>query len=329
MTKARLLVVVLGIAALSSGMVWWAAQPVGPGPAQTVEIPRGAATLQIGRMLAARRLVRSPLAFALYSRLMGLEGRLQAGEYRISPMEPMGRILRRLAAGDVVRYPVLLPEGITAREIAGRLEAAGLARAERFLALVRRPEQFWIPQMAGNRSGTLEGYLFPDTYLLPRGLSEEEIVRILVERFRSVTADLLARPLPLGLSPHEVVTVASLVEREARVPEERARIAGVIYNRLRRGMPLQIDASVLYALGTHKTTVRLADLEVDSPYNTYRRKGLPPGPIANPGREALQAAVAPEAHDFLYYVAGPDGRHIFSRTFSEHLQAIRSVQGRP
>lgn len=321
------MVLLLGLAvAGGGGAAWWGGRPVGTGPAQRVEIPGGASAGEIARILKRRGLVRSAVVFSLYSRVLGFHHRLRAGEYEISPRESVEQILRRMWMGDVVRHRLTLPEGVTAQEIARRIERAGLGRADRFLALVQQPGRFWIPQMRGNRSGSLEGYLFPDTYLLPRGLPEEEVVRILVARFEEVTRTLFARPLPLRLSPHEVVTVASMVEREARVPWERARIAGVIYNRLRAGMPLQIDASVLYALGTHRPVVRTQDLEVDSPYNTYRTKGLPPGPIANPGLAALRAAVEPEHHGYYYYVAQGDGTHLFSRTFAEHLQAIRRAR---
>jgi UPF0755 protein len=329
MTAAGRTLAGLALLAGVAGLAGWMTTPPGPGPAQVVEIPQGTGTAEIGRLLSARGLVRSGVAFTLYARALGLDGRLQAGEYRISPEEDIPKILRRLASGDVVRHPLVLPEGLTAAEVAARIEHLGLGRAARILLLVREPERFWIPQMRGNRSGSLEGYLFPDTYLLPKGLGEERIVRIFVDRFRQATGALLEGPLPLGLEPHEVVTVASLVEREAKRPEERGRIAGVIYNRLRAGMPLQIDATVLYALGAHRPVVRQADLLVDSPYNTYRRIGLPPGPIANPGLAALRAAVEPERHAFFYYVARPDGTHIFSRTLEEHLQAIRKVRGEP
>lgn len=319
-----LLLVVVG--AGGGWAAWWGSRPVGTGPVQRVQIPAGTSSEEIARILERRGLIRSAVVFSLYSRVLGLHGRLQAGEYDISPEEGTERILWRLRMGDVVRHRLVLPEGLTAQEVADRIERAGLGRADRFLALVRQPARFWIPQMQGNRAGSVEGYLFPDTYLLPRGLPEEVLVRILVARFEEVTRTLLSRPLPLGLTPHEVVTVASLVEREARVPEERARIAGVIYNRLRVGMPLQIDASVLYALGTHRPVVRTQDLQLDSPYNTYRTRGLPPGPIANPGLAALRAAVEPERHGYYYYVAQGDGTHRFSRTFEEHLEAIRQAR---
>lgn len=307
--------------------VGWALGPVGTGPAVQVTIPQGASTPQIAQTLRERGLIRDAWAFRMLARWQGLEARLQAGEYRFAPDEGARRILSRLAAGDVVRYPVTIPEGYTVAQIGEALARAGLADRERFLRFAHEADRFWIPQMRGNATGSLEGYLFPDTYLLPRGLPEERIVQMMVNRFREAAGALLAGPLPLGLTAHEVVTVASLVEREARLAPERARIAGVIYNRLQRGMRLEVDATVLYALGRHKDVVLYRDLEVDSPYNTYRFAGLPPGPIANPGLAAIEAAVRPEAHDFLYYVARTDGSHVFSRTLEEHNRAIRAIHG--
>jgi UPF0755 protein len=291
-----------------------------------VTVPPGADAALVGGLLERHGIVRSALAFRLWARWQGLEGRIQAGEYRFSPAEAIPGILRRLAAGDVLLHRVTLPEGLSAAEVARRLEQRGVVDAEAFLEEVARADRHWIPEMEGNRTGSVEGYLFPDTYHFPRGFGADRAVAAMVARFREATAELWALPRPLGLSPYEVVVLASLVEREARRDSERARIAGVLYNRLRRGMPLQVDATVLYALGRHKDRVLYRDLEVDSPYNTYRRTGLPPGPIANPGLASLRAALRPEAHDYLYYVARPDGTHVFSRTLAEHERARREVQ---
>lgn len=319
----------LGAAAATASLaIWiaWLTAPVGGGKPAVVEVPPGADAAQVAALLHHHGLIRSPLAFRLWVRWQGVEGRIQVGEYRFSPREGVGSIVRRLAAGDVVRYPLTFPEGLSARDVARRLADRGLADEHQFLQEVRRADRHWIPEMAGNATGSVEGYLFPDTYQFSRGLPPEKIVAAMVARFRQATAPLWSLPRPLDLTPHEVVTLASLVEREARWDSERARIAGVLYNRLRRGMPLQVDATVLYALGQHKERVLYRDLEVDSPYNTYRRAGLPPGPIANPGLASLRAALQPEAHDYLYYVARSDGSHVFTRTLSEHERAKRAVQ---
>ncbi|MDR7386970.1 MAG: endolytic transglycosylase MltG [Armatimonadota bacterium] len=313
-------------AAGAAGLTATSGAPPGGSQSVVVVIPAGADAGRVADLLHRHGLVRSPLLFRLWARWRGLEGRIQAGEYRFSPAEGLHGILRRLAAGDVVRYRLVFPEGLTAEDVARRLEEHGVVSAEAFLAEVGRADRYWIPQMQGNTTGRLEGYLFPDTYEFPRGLPADRVVAAMVARFQEATAGLWSSPRPLGLSPYQVVTVASLVEREARRDAERPRIAGVLYNRLRRGMPLQVDATVLYALGEHKERVLYRDLEVDSPYNTYRRTGLPPGPIANPGLESLRAAMQPETHEYLYYVARPDGTHVFSRTLAEHERARRAVQ---
>jgi UPF0755 protein len=317
--------------AVVAGGAWmyahWALGAAGGGSAIRLVIPQGASALQIGELLRERGLVRDAWIFRLLVAWRGLDGALQAGEYLFSPDEGIHRILHRLAAGDVVLHRVTIPEGYTVAQIADALARKGLVDRDRFLRLSREDRRFWIPQMRGNASGSLEGYLFPDTYLLPSGLPEERVVQLMVDRFRAAAGSLLEGPLPMGLTPHEVVTVASLVEREAQLDPERARIAGVIYNRLRRGMLLQVDATVLYALGRHQEVVLYRDLEVDSPYNTYRYAGLPPGPIASPGLPSILAALRPESHDYLYYVARPDGSHVFSRTLEEHNRAIRTIRG--
>lgn len=305
---------------------WALGAPAGASAIHLV-IPPGTSTLQIGELLRERDLVRDAWVFRLLVAWRGLEGRLQAGEYRFASGEGIHQILDRLAGGDVVLHRVTIPEGYTVAQIAEALARRGLVDRDRFLRLTRKDYRFWVPQMRGNASGSLEGYLFPDTYLLPLGLAEERVIHLMVDRFRAAAGSLLEDPLPMGLTPHEVVTVASLVEREARMDPERARIAGVIYNRLRRGMLLQVDATVLYALGRHQEVVLYRDLEVDSPYNTYRYPGLPPGPIASPGLASMLAAVRPESHDYLYYVARPDGFHVFSRTLEEHNRAIRAIRG--
>lgn len=313
------------VLAVVGGWTCWSLRSTGEGEPVIVRVPAGADAGQIAELLYRHGLIRNPLVFRVRARWRGLEGRLQAGEYRFTPAEGVDRLLDRLAAGDVIRYRVTVPEGYTAEQIADLLHRLGVVDRVAFLREVRNASSYSIPEIEGNKTSHLEGYLFPDTYEFPRGLPARTVVAAMLARFREATQDLWALPRPLGLSPHEVVTLASLVEREARYDAERARIAGVLYNRLKRGMPLQVDATVLYALGRHKHRVLYEDLDVPSPYNTYRHLGLPPGPIASPGLRSLRAALQPEQHDFLYYVARPDGTHVFSRTLAEHVRALRAV----
>lgn len=293
------------------------------GAVRVVHIPPGATVRQIARRLTQAGLLRSPTAFEVAARVRRLEDRLQSGEYALSPAMSTLEILDRLARGQVLLHPLTIPEGSTLVQIADLLAARGLGDRAAFLRVATEEgATFPHPFLPGRPN--LEGYLFPDTYHLPRGLPARQVVARMLDRFgERVSPAWRARARDQGVSLHEAVIIASLVEREARFPDEQPVIAGVIYNRLRRGMRLEIDATVLYALGEHRPVVTERDLQVDSPYNTYRHAGLPPGPIANPGWGALRAALAPARVPYLFYVLRPDGRHAFSRTFQEHLANVR------
>jgi len=299
------------------------------GAGRVVVIPHGASSSQIGSLLQEAGVVRRASEFVIAVRLRGLTHSLQGGEYLLSPSMTLLEIVDRIARGQVVLHAVTIPEGFTAEEIVDELVRAGLGDRRRLTEIVEHGAPlFPYDFLRTVPTGSLEGYLFPDTYHLPRGLDERELIRAFLDRFVQVVMPLwtvqgAGRPL------HAVLTMASLVEREARRPEERALIAGVLYNRLRRGMRLEVDATVLYALGRHKSLVTYSDLGVDSPYNTYRHAGLPPGPIASPGLASISAALQPAATDYLYYVARPDGSHVFSRTYQEHLAAIRRYRPVP
>ncbi|MDR7427634.1 MAG: endolytic transglycosylase MltG [Armatimonadota bacterium] len=292
-------------------------------PQRVVVIPPGASLDQIAGVLAEAGVLRSPLAFILAARIRGVGGRLQSGEYLLSAaMSPL-EILEKLVRGQVLLHRVTIPEGYTADQIADLVAMKGLAEREAFLRLVREEgDSFAFDFLEGRRN--LEGYLFPDTYAFPRGLVERQIVQAMLARFdQRVSPELRREIRALGMTLHEAITVASMVEREARLEAERPIIAGVIYNRLRRGWRLEIDATVLYALGRRGGPLTAADLLVDSPYNTYRQAGLPPGPIGNPGLAAIEAAARPSSTPYLFYVLRPDGSHAFSTTLQEHLRNIR------
>ncbi len=315
----------VAVSLLAGGAGWWVLGPVGGGDARVVVIPSGASAWAIGRQLRDAGLVRAPVSLVAAAALQRRLGTLQPGEYVFHPSQSAWEIAGRIARGAVRLHRVTVPEGYTVRQIADALAGMGLVDRDRFLDLaLRRGRTLGRPWLEALPTDSLEGYLFPDTYYLPRGLREEAVIGMMLDRFEAAVGETLrAAAAARGLALHDLVTVASLIEREAQVPDERPVIAGVIYNRLARGMRLEIDATVLYALGYHKPTVTAADLAVDSPYNTYRRGGLPPGPIASPGLAALEAAAHPAAVPYLYYVRRPDGRHHFSRTFAEHLDAVR------
>jgi UPF0755 protein len=297
-----------------------------------VRVPGGASVGRIGEILAGDGVIRSAAAFDWYVRWRGVGGKFKAGRYTLSGDMTLRQITHELLLGplpaDDGLIHVTFPEGYTLRQIADTLDAKGVTDGKSFLQLATDPDaiaeahaDFPLPQK------TLEGYLFPDTYAFAPHTPPARVIDTMLLNFYARFARPYQQEIASGgRSLHHLATVASLIEREARAPQDRARIAGVIDNRLQRGMKLQVDATVLYALGHHKDQVLIRDLEVDSPYNTYRHRGLPPGPIANPGLASLLAALRPEKNDFLYYVARPDGSHIFTRTLAEHETARRQVR---
>ncbi|NLI13961.1 MAG: endolytic transglycosylase MltG [Peptococcaceae bacterium] len=286
-----------------------------------VTVPVQASANQVGRILKQSELVRSSLIFSLYARWTGMDSLINAGEYRISNSLSTPEVLKELVDGRYAAHEFTVPEGFTTAQVADLLVSKGLVDRDKFFAAVANedfPYDFIQSLPKGDKR--LEGYLFPDTYQVMRGSSEKSIIEMMLQRFEKEMKDLdyLNQAKAGHVSLHEAVTVASLIEREARIDEERPLIAGVIYNRLNRQIQLQLCATVEYALGTYKPKLYYKDLEIDSPYNTYRIMGLPPGPIAMPGRNSLLAAVRPAHTEYLYYVAKPDGSHAFAATLAEH-----------
>lgn len=331
--RSRLLVAaeVLGVAALCAGL--WLAHELRPPSSRNrrviVSIPAGMKLERVAAALRRHGLIRNSRVFLWAARVRGVPDEPRPGRYAFSPAMSAIGIADRLERGDtgLNELRVTIPEGYNVRQIASALVRHGiLASAEAFVEVAKKPHgrvqaPFPIPN-----SG-LEGYLFPDTYWFPPGIRPARVAQEMVDTFvRRFYLPNRASLAASGRTLQEIVTVASMIEREAKTDADRPKIAGVIYNRLARGMPLQVDATVLYALGHHKSRVLYADLKVASPYNTYKRKGLPPGPIANPGLPSLQAALHPEHGPYLYYVAGPDGSHIFSRTEAEHLQWVSRMR---
>lgn len=290
-------------------------------PLALVTIPSGKNARQIGEILTRRHLIRSPYSFVLASRMDGLSGHMQAGHYKLSPAMPPRQIAALLALGEtangIVTIPV--PEGWTVRQIARRLADRHLVDEAQFLTLAQTQGKTFTVQGWTPPNDNLEGYLFPDTYNFSKGATSREIVQAMLENFQKrvlVPEGAEAKRFPGGLAA--AVTLASLVEREAEVDADRPLIAAVYWNRLKVHMRLQCDATVQYALPQHKTRLFYADLRVDSPYNTYKHAGLPPTPIANPGLPSIEAALHPADVNYLFYVAGPGGRHVFSATLAGH-----------
>ncbi|MCL0051906.1 endolytic transglycosylase MltG [Peptococcaceae bacterium] len=290
-----------------------------------VEVEPNTACKELANMLEKKGLIRNSFVFNLYATYTGMDTRIQPGEYELNTAMSAKEILRKLVSGEIIYYSFTIPEGYTVEQIAEILEKEGLSDKERFLELCRQGDfDFDFLVKDTDMKYVLEGYLFPDTYKVTGHTTEEEIIEMMLKRFEleMEMLDFEQKAKELGLSVHQAVTIASMIEREALVDSDRPIISSVIHNRLKINMPLQIDATVLYALGEHKEVVLYKDLEVESPYNTYKVNSLPPGPIASPGTASLHAAVNPAKTDYLYYVLKPDGSHAFSRTYSEHLANV-------
>jgi UPF0755 protein len=316
-----------GARALASvGLVVLLAACAGDDTPRRVVIPGGTSFRAAADSLDKRGVIAFPRFFRAYARLTNRDRSIQAGTYEFTSNQSWASILDALGSGRGVAHTFTIPEGFSLASIVGIVAKAiavppeSVDVAARDTVLLRRLD---VP------NGTLEGYLFPDTYTFPPGTTARAVVSAMVERFEKAwkpewDAELKAR----ALTRHAVVTMASIVEKEARIPEERPVISAVYYNRLKSGMLLQADPTVQYALGKHVDRVLYKDLEIDSKYNTYKYPGLPPGPIASPGAPSLLAAVAPAKVPYLYFVADTDGHHEFRRTFQEHSEAIRTIRKR-
>lgn len=318
-------VVVLGLGAAAAGALWFRSQsdPSGPpGEAVAVEVPLGTSIQRIASILEDQGIIENASAFRIYVRTKGV-GEFQAGQYELRRRSSFADVVTALEKGPELDFQRLtVPEGLVLKQIAERVATLPGRSAEAFLAAVESGEVRSRYQPAGSKN--LEGLLFPDTYNFEEDDDELEILRRMVSTFDARAAEAGIDKVVQGglVDPYQAIVVASLVEREVRIAEERGMVARVIYNRLEAGMLLQVDASVIYALGrTGERGLRVlfSDLEVDSPYNTYEVKGLPPGPIAAPGLAALEAAVSPTPGPWLYYVViDADGRQAFATTLAEH-----------
>jgi UPF0755 protein len=290
-----------------------------------VTIPRGASVSTVSDSLANRGVIGSPRWFRLYTKLVGYERAIQAGVYDFRVNVSARRALRVLVTGRTAQDRLVLPEGLMLSEVADMVESQLGIPAERFRAaahdsaLVRRVRA---------REPTLEGYLYPNTYHVPIGATALDVVRQMVEEFEARWRPEWNRRLDtLGMTRAELVTLASIIEGEAQHPSDLRYVASVYHNRLAIGMRLEADPTVIYSLGTRRRLF-VRDYQTPSRYNTYLIDGLPPHPIAQPSAATLEAALYPRPSDFLFFVAGPGGRHIFSRTYREHLAAIRQIRDR-
>lgn len=316
MTNQRRLAI--GGAVLLAATAW---AMLRPGEPVRVVIPSGATLSDVADSLAAREVIDFPFLFRVYARARRAERKLKAGTYDLETGTSWRAALRSVTRGEVVTVPVTIPEGFRLTQLAERISEVTAEPVEGVLAILQGSagvDDLGLPGPG------LEGYLFPDTYRFAMGVPVSAVVDAMARRYRDVwTPERLERLQASGLSEREVVTLASIVQAEARRAEEMPRIAGVYRNRLRAGWLLQADPTVLYALGGYRERLLYAAIDSvqDSPYNTYTQPGLPPGPIGSPGELAIDAALSPEEHDFMYFVAWPDGSHVFTRSLAEHEAA--------
>jgi UPF0755 protein len=311
--------------------VWWWVETRFPvrsasQPAQVLVVEPGQGALEIGASLRALGLVRHPQVFRLHVLSRGDAGRLRTGEYSLEGEMSLDQIVDKLVRGDVVRRAITFPEGRDIEEMAQIAAAQGIDAA----AFKAAASDVSLIRDLDPEAKDLEGYLFPDTYDLTRRPDAAAVlVKRMVQRFRDAMRAEAGAVAASGFDLREVVTLASVVEEETARPDERPRIAAVFRNRLKKGMPLQTDPTVIYAMkraGRYQGNIRRTDLEIDSPYNTYRHPGLPPGPIASPGLASLQAALRPADSQDLYFVSRNDGSHYFSRTLTDHARAVDHYQ---
>jgi UPF0755 protein len=331
----RLILIATLLVLAGAGALWWLQTRLttpyrGFATAEVfVDLPSGASVARIASELAAAGVVADPLTFRIAARLSGNDRRLQAGEYRFAdPASPFD-VVDRLSRGDVYNRSVTFPEGLTIREMAGVFERAGLGAAADF---ERAGADGSLLGDLDPDARTLEGYLFPDTYAFPRKAGAAGAVAAMLARFQAAFGlDLRAEAADRKLSLREVVTLASLIEKETATASERPLVAAVYHNRLKIGMPLQCDPTVIYVLMQARRwrgNLTRQDLQINSPYNTYRFAGLPPGPIASPGLQSLQAAVRPADVPYLYFVSRNDGTHVFATTLAEHNRNVQEWQVR-
>ena len=291
----------------------------------TFEVQPGMTLKQVTLELFNQRLILSPSAFQAIAYIQDKEKQIMVGEFSLSPSMLPTEIILRLTSGKTILYPLTIPEGYRITEIASLLDTQGLASSEVFI--LQTQDKDLIKSM-DIPTDSLEGYLFPETYYLSKLTPEKKIVQKMVNTFKEkvLKSQLLKSTKESPLSLHEIITLASLIEKETGLDSERKLISSVFHNRLRKNMRLQTDPTVIYAIEKFDGNIRKRDLKIDSPYNTYRYKGLPPGPISSPGIKSIEAAISPIKSNHLYFVSRQDGSHHFSSTLVEHNQAVKKYQ---
>jgi len=276
-----------------------------------IQIPSGTNATKIRNILIDNKVIKNnPLLFSAYVKVLKIENQLKYGEYALSPSMNLVQTVNKLVKGEVVQYKITVPEGFNSEQIADLFDRKEIIEKTEFMKLVKSTEKSW------------EGYLFPDTYEVSKNYGARKIFDELLTNFNRIIEENNVRDLvkETDYSLHEIITLASIIEKEAGSYEEKRLISSVFYNRLKLGMKLQSCATIYYILGNTTKKLDENDLKINSPFNTYLNKGLPPGPICNPGLDSIKAALDPSDEDYLYFVLGEDGKHLFSKTYSEHLK---------
>jgi len=312
------------LATLLSAFLLFDSHPIGNWEGKLVLVPKGSPLPEVVGILREGGVLPHPHAFRALVLLTFSGRRLRYGEYAFPTPPSAFEVWQRLIRGDVIKYEVMVPPGANLYDVAELIEEKRLAKAEAFLETAASPSVLRRLEIPGESA---EGYLFPDSYIFVKPITPEEILEFMVRQFRrKAPADAEKRAKEAGLSLHQVVTIASIIEKETGVEEEKPIVSAVIRRRLALGMPLQMDPTVIYGVKRFDGTVTRKDLRTPGPYNTYMNRGLPPGPIANPGFAALDAALNPSKVEYLFFVSKNDGSHAFSRTLPEHNQAVEQFR---
>jgi UPF0755 protein len=308
------------------GLGYYLVSPAEKGAEQQVfVVPEGATLKEVAVELDKNDLIRNDRFFLLWARLMGYGKEIKAGEYHLSAGMPPVKILSTLRTGAIMTHPVTIPEGFSIEQIGVLLDEKGLVDGKEFISLAKNPK---TAEDYGISGKGLEGYLYPDTYQFGRGISARSVINTMIRRFHQMVDPLGNRLEETGMKMEDVVILASIVEKETGRGEERPIIASVFLNRLKKKMRLESDPTVIYGMENFSGNIKRKDLSRPSPYNTYVLRGLPAGPIANPGLASITAVLYPAQTDYLYFVSKNDGTHYFSKTLAEHNKAVRIYQKR-
>jgi len=331
MKKIVTLIVLLSIS-LFVFLTWEAFEflyyPQGAGKEIVLEVPQGASLATVAKQLQEKAVISDAWKFKVLGRLTNKSSRIRVGEYLIADKTRPMQVLSLLSSGRSIEYKFTIQEGLNRYEIAKNIEKAGIGSSEEFLALTE--DRKFIFELLGQKLTSLEGYLYPETYKVTKYTSAKDLIRLMLKNFFKFYKEATAESKISGMSRHSIVTLASIVEKETGAAEERDKISAVFHNRLKKGMPLQTDPTILYGIlnktKVMKKNITRKDITTATPYNTYTFIGLPPGPISNPGKDAIKASVQPNSGTYLYFVSRNDGTSQFSNNLKDHNKAVRKYQ---